>query len=401
MDMKWRQIVLIIVVLTAGVAGGWWVFRPQPIGVDLATVGRNVLIVTVDDEGVAQIKDTYQISTPISGNVQRTPFRVGDHVENNAIVATITPPVSGFLDERTRTEAEASARGAEVAVTSAQTDIAAVQSELIFWEGEVERTDRLLGRGLTTQRAAEQARLELDRRTLMLTNAKASLEVRQQQLEQAQARLLAPNGGGHSANGYEIRSPIAGQVLAIDNESTRSLPAGAHLLTIGQPRNLEIIVDILSTDAVRIVAGAPAVISGWGRDIELGAEVRRIEPIGFTKVSALGIEEQRVRVHLDIKSDPDLWHSLGHLYGVFVRIQVEKVENAILVPSAALFRRNNEWSVFEYDAGFARLRTVRLGAQDSGFAEVIEGLQPDARVILHPNDRLAEGVLIIDRTSLQ
>lgn len=399
--MKWRQIALIALVVIAVAAGAWWAFRPQPIGVDLATVERGTLIVTVDDEGLVQIKDTYQISTPIGGDVQRTPFSVGDHVEDNAVVATIMPQLSGFLDERSLTEAQAAVRAAEAAVVSAKTDISGAQAELFYWQNEVDRTKKLLDRGLATEQQAEQAQLQLDRRNVQVSNTRAVLRLRQRQLEQAEARLIEPNNNGQREVSYDIRSPVAGQVLEIANQSTRSLPTGAHLLTIGDPHNLEIVVDLLSTDAVRIVSGAPAIIDGWGRDIKLVAQVRRIEPIGFTKISALGIEEQRVRVQLDILSDPDIWQSLGHLYRVFVRIQTEKVDDALLVPTAALFRDDNDWAVFTHEDGIARLHRLVLGIRDSGFAEVLEGIEPKASVILHPNDRIVDGGLIVSRATLR
>lgn len=399
--MKWRQIVLIVLVVGVGAVAVWWAFLPQPIGVDLATIERGTLIVTVDDEGVVQIRDTYQISTPIGGAVQRTPFRVGDHVENNAVVASIVPQLSGFLDERSLAEAQAAVRAAEAAVMSAQTDIVGADSELAFWKSEEDRTGRLLERGLATEQAYEQARFQLARREVLLANAGAALELRQRQLEQAEARLLEPDGSDQRTNRYDIHSPVAGQVLEIANESTRSLPSGAHLLTIGDPRNLEVVVDLLSTDAVRVMAGAPAVVDGWGRDVALSAEVHRIEPIGFTKISALGIEEQRVRIHLDILSDPDLWYALGHLYRVFVRIETTRVEDAALVPTAALFRDGDTWALFTHEDGLAKLHHVSLGARDSGFAEALEGVEPGMQVILHPNDGIVDGGLIADRAALQ
>jgi HlyD family secretion protein len=400
MIMKWRQIVIIVLVLAAGAVGVWWAFRPQPIGVDLALVERGTLVVTVDDEGVVRVKDTYEVSTPIGGAVERTPFTVGDLVEKDAVVATIVPQLSGFLDDRTLAEARAAVRAAEAAVTAAKTDIAVAESELLFWQGEADRVSRLMERGVASKQAAEEAQFQLERRELMLANAKVALDLRLSQLDQAQARLLEPNGSGERTIRYDIRSPVAGQVLQIANESARSLPSGAHLLTIGDPRNLEVTVDLLSTDAVRIVAGAPAMIDGWGRDVELEAQVRRIEPIGFTKISALGIEEQRVRVRLDILSDPTLWQSLGHLYRIFVRIQVEKIDDAVLVPTAALFRSDNEWAVYVHEDGLAHLRNVTLGARDSGMAEVQTGLEPGAQVILHPSDRIVDGGLIVDRQAL-
>lgn len=401
MAMKWRQIALVILGLAVSIAGIWWAFRPQPVGVDLATISRGTLIESVEDEGLAQIRNTYQISTPVAGDVRRIPLTVGDYVEKNAVVATLTPQMPGFLDERSLAAAEAAVQAADAAVLAAKNDVDGAKAELALWQSEWERTNTLFERGIATAQTADQTKFQLEQRKVMLSNAEAILDLRQHQLEQAEAALVEPNGRGDRSTVYELRSPISGQVLAVENDSTRSLPAGANVLTVGNPRDLEIVVDILSTDAVRVVAGAPAIVNGWGQDVELAAEVRRIEPIGFTKVSALGIEEQRVRVHLDIKSDQHLWQSLGHRYRVFVRIQTEKVDDAVLVPSAALFRSNNQWVVFTHEDGIARLRTVTLGARDASFSIALSGIETGMQVILHPNDQLTDGGLIVDRSILQ
>lgn len=396
--MKWRGIFVLVLVVAAIVAGSMWAFRAQPIGVDLAEVGQGTLVITVDDEGVAMIKDTYQVSTPMAGDVQRSAFHVGDEIALNDVVATVVPQLSSFLDRRSLAEAQAAVGTAEAAITAAKTSIAAAQSELTFWQGEAERIAMLQDRELASVQAGEQVRFQRDQRQVGLSNARATLRLRYRQLEQAQARLLEPeNNGGRDDASYDIRAPGAGQVLEIANESTRSLPAGAHLLTIGDPHNLEIAVDLLSSDVVKIAPGAAATIDGWGGGHDLSAQVRRIEPIGFTKISALGIEEQRVRVHLEISSPPDQWQTLGHLYAVFVRIQSQRIENATLLPSAAMFRVGDQWAVFTVEEGIAHLAPVRLGARDGAFAQVLDGIEPGVQVILHPNDQIVDGGEIVAR----
>jgi len=401
--MGWRRILLLVVVVVAAAGGAWWAFRPQPIAVDMATLGRGTLIVTVDDEGVVQVRDTYQVSTPIGGDVQRIPLEVGDRVEAGTIVASIVPQLSGFLDERSRAEAEAAVRTAEASLTSAQSEITGAQTDIEYWKAEVARSERLLERGLTTQQAAEQARLERDRASVRLTNAQATLELRRRQLEQAQTALIDPTQSDSPSRRLNLTAPISGTVLEVSNESARSLVAGTPLLTIGDPDNLEVVVDLLSEDAVRIKqtgTNAPAWIDAWGGDVELLAQVHQVEPIGFTKVSALGVEEQRVRVHLDILSDHAEWRQLGHLYRVFVRIQVERVDDAVLVPTAALFRDGEDWAVYAVDQDRAVLRKLVLGARDSQSAEVKSGLDTGDRVILHPNDQIADATLVVDRAEM-
>jgi HlyD family secretion protein len=200
---------------------------------------------------------------------------------------------------------------------------------------------------------------------------------------------------------YQIRSPANGEILEIASDSSRSIAAGSPVMTIGNPRDLEVVVDLLSTDAVQVTPGAPATIDGWGRDAVLDATVRSIEPIGFTKVSALGIEEQRVRVHLDITTPKEEWQSLGHLYRVFVRIETQRIEDAYLVPTAALFRDNDEWAMFTVDGDTAHLRPVKLGPRNANTAALDETIAEGTPVILHPNDRIEEGSLVADRAAAE
>ncbi len=401
--MGWRRIAIIAVIAIVGAGGLWWAFTPQPIPVDLETVERGTLVVTIDDEGVARVRATYDISMPIGGDVQRIPLEVGDRVEAGTIVASIVPQLSGFLDERSRAEAEAAVRTAQAAANSAGTEISGAEAEMAYWTSEVDRSNRLLARGLTTQQAADQAQLELDRANLRLSNAKALLELRQRQLEEAQVRLMEPGGDTRLTRRLDVEAPVSGEVLEVSNASARSLPAGAPLLTVGDPRDLEVVVDLLSGDAVRIKgqeAGAPARISNWGGDKDLDARVHQIEPIGFTKISALGVEEQRVRVHLDILDDPDEWRQLGHLYQVFVRIEVERVEDAVLAPNSALFRLEEDWALYAVSEGRAEVRRVEIGSRDARYAAVKSGLEAGEQVIVHPSDRIADGVLVEDRQAL-
>lgn len=398
--MKIRNIVITAVVLGGLGAAAWWALQPQPAGVDLAEVKKGTLVTRVSEEGTAQVRDIYHISTPVGGEVMRIPLSVGDHVERDQVVARIVPQLSGFLDQRTLAQAQAAVGAAEAAVSSAQTQVASAEKEVSYWQTEVERTQRLFERGLATQQALAQAQFSLEQKQLALDAAKALLGVRNKELDQARAQLVEPNGNGQRTATYEVRTPVAGQVLAIENESTRSLLAGTPLMTVGNPRNLEIVVDLLSTDAVQVKAGAPAIIDGWGRDTPLDAVVRRIEPVGFTKVSALGIEEQRVRLHLDITTDPDVWHSLGHMYRVMVHIQTARADDAILVPISALFREGDAWSAFVVNEGVAHLRTLNVGLRDETHAQVLSGLEPGDMVIVHPSDQLAEGSMVVDRATL-
>jgi len=213
-------------------------------------------------------------------------------------------------------------------------------------------------------------------------------------------RLIEPTSLDRRTIKFDVKAPASGQVLEIANESARSLPAGSKLMTIGDPHDLHIIVDLVSSDAVRVAAGDAATISGWGGDTDLEARVRRVEPIGFTKVSALGIEEQRVRVLLDLTSPPEQWQSLGHLYRVFAEIEVERYDIATLVPTAALFRDGTDWACYIVTGETVQMKTLDLGARDNGFAVVQSGLSAGDRVVLHPSDQLKNGSLVVDRSTL-
>lgn len=396
--MRWGRIAVTGVLVLAAAGGLWWAFAPQPVAVDMVRVERGDLLITIDEEGLARVRDVYQIFAPVSGELLRIPVKVGDPVEAGAVVATIVPQESGLLDPRSRAEAEAAVRAAEDAVLSAQSDLTIARSEQDYWQTEAERKELLLEKGFTTLQAVQQARLELARRTSLIANAEATLEMRQHQLEQAQARLAqsSPDTPVGDAR-RDVRAPAAGQVLRIDNESARSLPAGTPLMEIGRPDDLEIVVDLLSADAVRIEVGAPATISGWGGDQELKARISRIEPTGFTKVSALGVEEQRVPVRLDLLDPPENRPRLGHLYRVFVRIEAHRVADAVLVPTSALFRTDNEWSAFVVEEGKGRLRQISIGARNADMAEVLEGVEAGASVIVHPSDQITDGSAVKPR----
>lgn len=396
--MKWGRIAVIGVLVLAAAGGLWWAFAPQPLAVDMVEVARGDLLITVDEEGLAKVRDVYQISAPVGGDLLRIPVKVGDAVAAGAVVATIMPQESALLDPRSRAEAEAAVRAAEDAVLSARSDLTIARSEQDYWQTEVTRKEQLLAKGVATLQAVEQAGLELTRRRSLVANAEAAVEMRQHQLEQAGARLAQSDPAAPAGNARrDVLAPVAGEVLSITNQSGRSVMAGTPLMEIGQPDDLEIVVDLLSADAVRIEEGAPAAISGWGGPQELAARVRRIEPTGFTKVSALGVEEQRVLVHLDLLDPPEKRPRLGHLYRVFVRIEAQRVEDAVLVPTSALFRTDNEWSTFVVANGTARLRQIGIGARNADMAEVVGGIEAGASVVVHPSDQLADGSLVKPR----
>jgi HlyD family secretion protein len=401
MAAKWVRPTVLTLVASGGVAAIAWAFWPQPVPADIAVIEPGTLEVTVDEEGISRIRDVYTVSAPISGKVLRSPLEVGDEVDaNDTIVAVMQPTAPAFLDARSRREGEAAVAAAEAAVSLAEAQVTEAKSQLDFAKSEAGRADELMRRNIISERTHQQAHLQVDTSVSRLASANATLEVRKRELESARARLIGPEELQENLNSenccVNVRAPVDGEVLDIVTESEQVVPAGTALVEIGDPSYLEIAVDLLSSDAVRVPRDAEARIDGWGGPV-LAAKVRRIESAGFTKVSALGIEEQRVKAVFDLVDPVEKWQGLGHDYRVVVHIVVDR-QDALLVPLGALFRRGDQWAVFVVDAdNRARLTNVELGARNLRHAAVVSGLQKGDRVVLHPSDRITDGVRISTR----
>lgn len=387
--------------LTAAAA---WALWPKPVPVDLAAAIRAPMTVTVDEEGKTRIKDVFVVSAPIAGTMRRSPLLAGDIVEREkTIVAAIQPAVPPFLDFRTRAEQAAREKAAEAAVLLAEAELAQARSEFVFAESEFARAAALLKTNVIGHRAHEKAQIDLAVRKAAVAKAEANVAIRRREHESARARLLGPEDD--KAAGVldadcclEVRSPESGRVLKVLATSEQVLQIGAPLVEIGDPRALEIVVELQSTDAVKVREGALAEIDGWGGTAKLAARVRRIESAAFTKVSALGIEEQRVRVVLDLLPDPPLGGDvLGHEFRVFVRIRQWETTSALTVPVGALFRHDGRWAVFRHEHGRAALVPVEVGHRNPDVAEVLAGLAAGDQVVLHPSDRVANGVTVAQR----
>lgn len=401
MALTLRKSLLIAAGLAAAGAAAWWVFQPQPVAVDVAAVGRGMLEVTVNDDGRTRIIDVYSVSAPVAGTVQRTPGSVGDPVKaDETVVAMIRPAAPAFLDARSRSEAQAALAAAEAAVQLAEAQHSEAEAELDLARGEMRRVQELARRNVVSERMFEEAEVGVRRAQARLRVAESALEMRRREKDSVEARFIGPEADTGAANGaccVAVKAPVDGEILSIHHESEAVVAAGTVLVEIGDPTELEVVVELLSSDAVRVSPGAPARIEGWGGPA-LEASVRRVEPTGFTKVSALGIEEQRVRVILDLSAPQEALRGLGHNYRVLARIVVERHDDALLVPLAALFRQGAEWAVFAAgDDDRASLRTIETGARDARHAVVFSGLSEGEKVILHPSDRIADGVAVTAR----
>jgi len=394
--MFWGALVVIIVL---GLA---FAFRPRAVIVDIVTVDRGELVITVNDEGETRVHDVYVLSAPVAGHMRRIDLHAGDPVVAlETIVAEIQPIDPAFLDPRSEAQARADVRAAESAKALAEAEVEQARAELEFAEREHERANALIQDGTISQRELDTAERNNRTRTAALATAIAALDVRNYELERARAALVSPAQtatGGQDCDCISIRSPVTGQVLRIVQQSEAVVAAGAPLIEIGNARDLEIVVDLLSADAVKVEPGQRVIIERWGGEAPLIGRVRLVEPFGFTKISALGIEEQRVNVIIDLTSDESEWQRLAHGYQVDVRIVLWESDDTLILPLLALFRNGPDWSVFVESDGRAELRTVEVGRRNSLDAEVLGGLEVGERVVLHPSDRVSGGVRIAERS---
>jgi HlyD family secretion protein len=395
-----RRLVIWGLIALLVAAGLGYAFRPQAVAVDLAVIETSPLRVTVEEEGQAEVREVYSLSAPISGRLLRIKAEVGDPVTaGETELARIEPAEPAFLDIRSESEARAAVEAARAARDLAQADLTRSQAELAFAESELERARSLFTRGTVSKRTLDQAERAHRVAAAGLLTAQATLDVRSHELEVAEARLTPPSetsGQGEDCECLTLRAPVDGEVLQVLQESETVVQAGQPLVEMGDPRDLQVVVDLLSEDAVKVEPGQAAIISGWGGP-DLAALVRRVEPYGYTKVSALGIEEQRVDVLLDLTDPPEDWARLGHGYRVDVAILLHDRE-VLSLPLGALFREGGDWKVFRLEEGRARAVTVKIGLRNQNHAELLEGLEPGDRVVLYPTDRVVEGAAIEPRS---
>lgn len=378
-----------------------YAFLPKPVPVDLATVVRGPLRVTVDDDGKTRIKERYVVSAPLDGRLLRISLEEGDRVEaGKTIVAIIEPRAPELLDVRTTAQTEAQVKAAQAARERAVHNLERARVEHEYAGIQLERMKRLLERNAVSQQSVDDAE-EKERSTReALKSAQFGVQVAEFELEQARAALLRVRSslsGAEDSVRFTILSPIGGVVLRVLQESEANVTAGTQLIELGNPADLEVEVDLLSSDAVRTKPGAKAFFEHWGGGEPLEGRVRVIEPAGFTKISALGVEEQRVNVILDLTDPVEKWSRLGDAYRVDVRIIVSEAENVLKVPAGALFRQADNWSVYVVENGKAVLRSVKIGLQNDLEAEILEGLKENDTVIVYPSDRIKDGVAVVRR----
>ena len=405
----WLKCVAGTVIVAAAAAGIGWFAWPRPIPVDLARAAFGPMEVTVDDDARTRVRHVYTVSAPVAGKVLRishpagrheTSLHVGDQVTaGETVVAVMQPSLPGFLDIRSREELQAAATAADAAVNLAGAEVRRIEAALAFSRDELRRAQALSRTGAVSSRALDKAQFDVDTNEAALASAKAQLDVRRSEHAVAAARLIDPSGGSEPTNPnccIEVRAPVTGRILRIIQESETVVLPGTPLLAIGDPLDLEVAADLLSTDAVQVKPGAPVRIDGWGGPA-LRGRVKRVDPAGFVKVSALGIEEQRVQAVIDFVDLPESWSALGHDFRVVVHVTTWSADNALTVPVSALFRNGEEWAVFTVRDGRARTSLVRIGHRNSRQAEVLSGMSDGDLVALHASDRIRDGVAVSER----
>lgn len=379
---------------------GWaaLALRPKPIPVEAAAVAEGPLQVTIAAEGRTRVRDRYVVAAPVSGLLGRLRVRRGDWVAAGQVIGQLSPLPLDPLDPRQKSTAEARLRAAEAALREATTRIEQEESELALAARERERTERLVESGDLPRQGLDEWR---DRETSArqnLTAARARALAVAAEVDVARAALLPLTGRPTRAGeaSLPLRAPTAGRVLTLHQESQRVVSAGTPLLEISDPAYLELVIEVLSTDAVQVTPGARVIVDRWGGDQPLHATVRLLEPAAFTRLSALGIEEQRVNVIADLLPEERPRASrLGDAYRIEARIVLRETPRALLVPLSALFRRQEDWAcyVVTADSTLAE-RRLTLGDRGEGYAIVRSGLQAGEKVLLHPRNDLSEGVVV-------
>lgn len=377
-------------------------FMPPAVDVDLAVVDRGPLTVAVEEDGRTRVRERYVVAAPLTGRLLRTPLRSGDAVAaGETVIATIEASDTSLLDDRNRAESEARLKAAEAQFEQAGVLVERAKDAAEVAASELRRAESLLAKGGITSESFDTIRLKHRSSAHDLRAAEFHQTIAKFERDQAQAAFVRFSDRPADMQPlfrHEIRAPISGRVFRVFEESAVPVSTGDRLIELGDPADLEVEIDVLSVDAVQIKPGARVELTHWGGEKPLEARVRLVEPSAFTKVSALGIEEQRVWVIADIVTPAAERMTLGDGFRVESRIVTWEAADVLRVPSGALFRQGTQWAVYLERDGLAELQTVQIGHSDGLRTEVRESLSPGDRVILHPSDRVAAGVRVIPRT---
>ncbi|TNF11884.1 MAG: HlyD family efflux transporter periplasmic adaptor subunit [Rhodobacteraceae bacterium] len=396
---RWLILILVALIAAGAFAALLW---PQAQTVDLGTVTRGPMRLAIEDDGRTRVSESYTVSTPVSGRLQRLDIHVGDPVvKGETVVAQMRPALPAVLDARSRAQAEAALAEAQAALSAAEGDYRAAVAMREQADADLSRSQRLALSGTISQSALDRDQITADYAAAQEAAAKAAIAMREAAVASAQS-VLQNDAGASNGKGAEtipLFAPATGTVLQILQENETVLSAGSPIMEIGNISDgLEVVADLLSRDAVRVRVGDPVEITDWGGPDVLEGEVLRVDPAGTTKVSALGVEEQRVGVVIGFTGDPVKRAGLGHGFQVTVQIVVWQAEDALRVPSSALFRRGSGWAAFKVEDGRAREVAVEIGTDNGTVAEVTSGLSEGDQVVLYPVEGLADGSTVAPRS---
>ena len=374
-----------------------WAFMPSPLEIEAAVAREGRFERSVEEDGKTRLRDRYVVSMPLSGRVQRLTLRQGDSVAQDAVIATVLPAAPALLDERTRLEQRERIGAMEATAQRAQANTERAGAALAQAVADTRRTESLAQQGFVSPTQIESARLNQRLREKELETARREAEASRHELAQSRIALqpVKTASGALAVTAWPVKSPLNAKVLKVLQQSEGVIPAGTPLVELGDPSRLEVVVDVLTEDAAQITPGAPVRLNGWG-GATLAGVVRLVEPAAFTKVSALGVEEQRVYVVVDITSPREQWAALGDGFRVEVGIVVQTLDKALMVPVSALFPQGERSALFVLDGGRARLRTVRVLARNGVDAAVAanDGLAAKAQVVVYPPPTLKDGARV-------
>ena len=395
---RWIKRVVLAAIALGLMAALVVAFLPKPVPVDVASAARGTLTVTVNEDGKTRVKDRFVVSTPLAGNMPRLGRLPGDAVAEGEVIARVVPAAPPLLDARTRSEAQARLAAAQAARSQAAAQVERARVAHEQARRELERQGPLAARGAVAEAVAERTEYEARARAEELRSAELGVKVASQNVASARAALgLIQGRNPENQPHLDVPAPVSGQVLRVFRQDEGPVQAGAPIVELGDPASLEIAVDVLTRDAVLIHNGAPVDILRWGGDMTLAGHVVRVEPSAYTRISALGVEEQRVNVIIGIDDPRERWASLGDGYRVEVAIQVWQGHDVLAVPASAVFRRGDDWAVYSVHQGIARLTSVDIGRRNEREVQITSGLEHGDHVILHPSDRVTDGIEIVAR----
>jgi HlyD family secretion protein len=392
---RWLRRGAMYLVAAAVVAALVYAWLPKPLPADLVAVSRGALRVTVDEDGRARVKDRYVVSAPVGGGLARVELHAGDPVGEGMVVARVMPAAAPLLDERSRASAEQHLGQAQAAQKQSRAQIQRAEATASYARSEASRLRELNRSAVAPQAELERALMAERSGDAELASTRFAARVADHEVEMARIALRQASGKA-TGEPVAITSPVGGHVLRVLRESEGVVAPGTPLLEVGDPAALEIVVDVLTSDAVRVRPGGLAIIDAWGGPA-LEGRVRRVEPSAFTRLSALGVEEQRVNALVDIVSPRPRWEDLGDGYRVEVHVVVWERPDAVKAPASAVFRHGDGWALFRVDGGVARLTPVGVGERTGREVQITGGIAEGAQVIVYPSDRIADGTRVVQR----